>query len=122
MLFMTSAAILFLSSAVSAAKEEETQSLYGQCGGRNYVGPTACPLGAMCYTDGTNPWYSQCVEHPWESGSPQPPPPPTAPPPVVTTTVTLIPDDPWTWDRRRDPTPEPIPTAKGERKTVERNE
>ncbi|KAK4185588.1 hypothetical protein QBC35DRAFT_556112 [Podospora australis] len=37
-----------------------TQSLYGQCGGQTYTGPTACPTGAYCKFDG-NIWYSQCV-------------------------------------------------------------
>ncbi|KAI0970663.1 hypothetical protein F4678DRAFT_435888 [Xylaria arbuscula] len=49
-------------------RAETTQSLYGQCGGINYTGPTKCPKTATCYNDGTNPWYSQCVETPWDNG------------------------------------------------------
>ncbi|KAI0404640.1 hypothetical protein F4802DRAFT_225618 [Xylaria palmicola] len=49
-------------------RREETQSLYGQCGGLSYTGPTRCPKTATCYNDGTNPWYSQCVETPWDNG------------------------------------------------------
>ncbi|KAL7625859.1 hypothetical protein AAE478_005082 [Parahypoxylon ruwenzoriense] len=34
------------------------QSLYGQCGGSNYAGPTACAQGAC---KSYNPYYHQCV-------------------------------------------------------------
>ncbi|KAI0813644.1 hypothetical protein GGR55DRAFT_540502 [Xylaria sp. FL0064] len=53
-------------------RAESTQSLYGQCGGINYTGPTKCPKTATCYNDGTNPWYSQCVETPWDNGGSHP--------------------------------------------------
>ncbi|EAW25620.1 Glycosyl hydrolase family 61 [Aspergillus fischeri NRRL 181] len=36
-----------------------TQTAYGQCGGRNWTGPTACASGSTCKT--WNPYYSQCV-------------------------------------------------------------
>ncbi|KAI1367652.1 hypothetical protein F5Y08DRAFT_348843 [Xylaria arbuscula] len=60
-----------LALGISArALAETTQSLYGQCGGLNYEGPTKCPKTATCYGDGTNPWYSQCVETPWDNPTP----------------------------------------------------
>ncbi|KAG5921032.1 hypothetical protein E4U42_006006 [Claviceps africana] len=40
-------------------KDGQTQTLYGQCGGINWTGPTACVDGATCKVQ--NPWYSQCV-------------------------------------------------------------
>ncbi|KAK3904138.1 hypothetical protein C8A05DRAFT_13957 [Staphylotrichum tortipilum] len=36
------------------------QTLYGQCGGQTWTGPTRCPAGSYCKNDG-NIWYSQCV-------------------------------------------------------------
>ncbi|TFK28282.1 hypothetical protein FA15DRAFT_753613 [Coprinopsis marcescibilis] len=36
-----------------------TQSLYGQCGGTGWSGPTLCPAGAVCRA--ANQFYSQCV-------------------------------------------------------------
>ncbi|RLM00042.1 hypothetical protein CFD26_108261 [Aspergillus turcosus] len=36
-----------------------TQSVYRQCGGRNWTGPTACASGSTCKR--WNPYYSQCV-------------------------------------------------------------
>lgn len=33
--------------------------LYGQCGGQNWSGATACGVGAICSS--MNPWYYQCV-------------------------------------------------------------
>ncbi|GIJ92552.1 hypothetical protein Asppvi_001830 [Aspergillus pseudoviridinutans] len=36
-----------------------TQKVYGQCGGLNWTGPTACASGSTCKN--WNPYYSQCV-------------------------------------------------------------
>ncbi|KAG8935313.1 hypothetical protein FRC01_003065 [Tulasnella sp. 417] len=36
-----------------------TQTLYGQCGGQGYSGPTTCPSGAKCNKQ--NDFYSQCI-------------------------------------------------------------
>ncbi|RHZ68703.1 hypothetical protein CDV55_101566 [Aspergillus turcosus] len=36
-----------------------TQSVYRQCGGRNWTGPTSCASGSTCKR--WNPYYSQCV-------------------------------------------------------------
>ncbi|KAL5364388.1 Alpha/Beta hydrolase protein [Aspergillus floccosus] len=35
------------------------QTLYGQCGGSGWSGPTQCATGACCTSQ--NPWYSQCL-------------------------------------------------------------
>ncbi|KAK4247055.1 glycosyl hydrolase family 61-domain-containing protein [Corynascus novoguineensis] len=35
------------------------QTKYGQCGGRDWSGPTACAAGSSCSV--LNDWYSQCV-------------------------------------------------------------
>jgi endoglucanase len=37
-----------------------TQSLYGQCGGTGWTGPTACASPATCTV--LNPYYSQCLD------------------------------------------------------------
>ncbi|KIO24348.1 carbohydrate-binding module family 1 protein [Tulasnella calospora MUT 4182] len=36
-----------------------TQTLWGQCGGSGYSGPTACPTGSKCNKQ--NDFYSQCI-------------------------------------------------------------
>jgi cell division septation protein DedD len=36
-----------------------TQTLYGQCGGIGYSGPTVCAAPASCVS--SNPYYSQCL-------------------------------------------------------------
>ncbi|KAI1153930.1 hypothetical protein F4825DRAFT_227806 [Nemania diffusa] len=109
-----------------------TQSLYGQCGGIGYTGPTQCVRPAYCYNDGTNPWYSQCVTSPWAAPTTSksttsapivtttitilPPPTRTTKPTAgITTTVTLLPDDPITDDRVKQdlasPTGAPVAAA-----------
>ncbi|KAH8911630.1 hypothetical protein BR93DRAFT_982747 [Coniochaeta sp. PMI_546] len=53
----------------SLCQRSRTQSLYGQCGGKDWTGPVACPTGSYCKNDGINntdsntssEWYSQCV-------------------------------------------------------------
>ncbi|RFU82110.1 endoglucanase iv [Trichoderma arundinaceum] len=49
------------SSAIitSAPTGAVTQSLYGQCGGSGYSGPTICASPAVCTT--LNPYYAQCL-------------------------------------------------------------
>lgn len=37
-----------------------TQTLYGQCGGSGYSGPTKCASPAVCTT--LNPYYAQCLD------------------------------------------------------------
>jgi hypothetical protein len=36
------------------------QTIWGQCGGKDYSGPTTCVPGAYCQW--VNEWYSQCVQ------------------------------------------------------------
>ena len=50
------------SSAIttSAPAGTGTQSIYGQCGGSGYSGPTICASPAVCTT--LNAYYAQCVE------------------------------------------------------------
>ncbi|KAG9047063.1 hypothetical protein FS837_003149 [Tulasnella sp. UAMH 9824] len=36
-----------------------TQTLYGQCGGNGYTGPTTCPSGSKCNRQ--SDYYSQCI-------------------------------------------------------------
>ncbi|KAF3385637.1 Endoglucanase-5 [Penicillium rolfsii] len=36
-----------------------TQTIYGQCGGSGWTGPTACASGSTCKQQ--NQWYSQCL-------------------------------------------------------------
>ncbi|WYZ38216.1 hypothetical protein EsH8_III_000130 [Colletotrichum jinshuiense] len=43
------------------------QTLYGQCGGLNYAGPTQCPAYASCAA--VNPYYAQCTPAPVPPGS-----------------------------------------------------
>ena len=43
----------------SASLDTAVQSLYGQCGGQNWSGPTACATGSVC--NPWNPFYHQCI-------------------------------------------------------------
>ncbi|KAL1963325.1 hypothetical protein VTN77DRAFT_8446 [Rasamsonia byssochlamydoides] len=52
---------------------EAQQSVWGQCGGSGYTGPTSCAAGSTCSTQ--NAYYAQCV-------------PATATPTTLTTTTT----------------------------------
>lgn len=49
--------LLALASGLAVA---QTQSQWGQCGGINWTGPTACPSGWVCTV--LNPYYSQCLQ------------------------------------------------------------
>lgn len=46
-------------TTTTAASGGSTQSVYGQCGGTDWSGATACNTQATCSS--LNPWYSQCV-------------------------------------------------------------
>ncbi|KAI1133221.1 hypothetical protein F5Y10DRAFT_289932 [Nemania abortiva] len=112
---LTILGILASAIAAEAPVATKTQSIYGQCGGISYTGPTYCQPPSYCYNDGTNPWYSQCVTSPWPSATSStttstpivtttvtilpPPTRTTKPSPGSTVTVTLRPDDPFTEDR-----------------------
>ncbi|KAL1962281.1 hypothetical protein VTN77DRAFT_9871 [Rasamsonia byssochlamydoides] len=59
---VTSPAVITSAPAtISAASGSDgsVQSLYGQCGGINWTGPTACASGSSCTS--WNPYYYQCV-------------------------------------------------------------
>jgi xyloglucan-specific endo-beta-1,4-glucanase len=43
----------------TASAATGTQSLYGQCGGQGWTGPTICATGDVCTY--SNPYYSQCL-------------------------------------------------------------
>lgn len=43
----------------STSPNSPQQSAWGQCGGRNYSGPTACPSGQVC--NYVNLYFSQCI-------------------------------------------------------------
>ncbi|KAI1391677.1 carbohydrate-binding module family 1 protein [Hypoxylon trugodes] len=47
-----------VTATATATGGVSVQSLYGQCGGSNFAGPTACAEGAC---KSWNPYYSQCV-------------------------------------------------------------
>lgn len=51
---------LSTSAVTTAPPSTGTQSLYGQCGGSGYTGPTLCATPAACST--LNPYYAQCVD------------------------------------------------------------
>ncbi|CDK25432.1 unnamed protein product [Kuraishia capsulata CBS 1993] len=59
---LTTSAIGFSLSAtasVTSAPVTGTASLWEQCGGKSYTGPSACIVGAYCSHQ--DDWYAQCV-------------------------------------------------------------
>ena len=52
----------------SAPAGTSLQSLYGQCYGSYYTGPTACVAGATCQING--PWWGQCASATGSSATP----------------------------------------------------
>ncbi|KAI0376536.1 carbohydrate-binding module family 1 protein [Hypomontagnella monticulosa] len=54
----TSAPAVVTSAPATPTGAVNAQSLYGQCGGSNFAGPTACAEGAC---KSWNPYYFQCV-------------------------------------------------------------
>lgn len=48
------------SAASTISLSGGTQTLYGQCGGEGWIGPTTCALAATCQEQ--NEWYSQCLD------------------------------------------------------------
>jgi endo-1,4-beta-xylanase len=60
---------------------------YGQCGGMNFKGETACAPGWTCTK--SNDWYSQCVGGNMNGGAPAAPP--AAPVPTLATSVVVAP-------------------------------
>ncbi|OAA67810.1 Cellulose-binding domain protein [Niveomyces insectorum RCEF 264] len=51
--------ILQLVLVATVVVAQRTASIWAQCGGSAYAGPTACASGNYCNYG--NPWYSQCV-------------------------------------------------------------
>ncbi|KAI8813161.1 glycoside hydrolase superfamily [Cladochytrium replicatum] len=63
--FYVSAAILLaattsVGAAPSFDKRQSCATLWGQCGGQGWTGPTTCCAGSTCVY--SNPWYSQCLQ------------------------------------------------------------
>ncbi|KAJ6441426.1 glycosyl hydrolase family 61 [Purpureocillium lavendulum] len=48
------------SSPATTQPSSGVASIYGQCGGMNWNGPTTCSAGLKCQVQ--NPYYSQCLE------------------------------------------------------------
>jgi hypothetical protein len=48
-----------VSVTTTTATSTGTQTIYGQCGGSGWTGPTACASGSTCKEQ--NQWYSQCL-------------------------------------------------------------
>ncbi|KAF3909634.1 hypothetical protein AA313_de0207094 [Arthrobotrys entomopaga] len=55
----TSVKVTKTSTKTTTTATGGTQSLYGQCGGIGWTGPTACAPPAACTS--SNPYYSQCL-------------------------------------------------------------
>ncbi|KAJ7859651.1 glycoside hydrolase [Mycena olivaceomarginata] len=55
---MIRSTLLFLALAIASA-HAQTSPVFGQCGGQNWTGPTACDAGSACVF--SNPFYSQCL-------------------------------------------------------------
>ncbi|CAK7218128.1 hypothetical protein SCUCBS95973_003385 [Sporothrix curviconia] len=52
---------LFVTSGLCAQKASSpTQSIYGQCGGKTWDGPTACQTGTVCNPN--SEWFYQCLD------------------------------------------------------------
>ncbi|KAI9285223.1 RlpA-like double-psi beta-barrel-protein domain-containing protein-containing protein [Umbelopsis sp. AD052] len=51
-------ALAFLATSVTA---ETCSSVYGQCGGKGWKGPTCCASGSSCIAQSGNVYYSQCL-------------------------------------------------------------
>ncbi|KFY09204.1 hypothetical protein V491_08333 [Pseudogymnoascus sp. VKM F-3775] len=73
-----------LPALVLAGSAAAQQSVWGQCGGTGWTGPTTCVSGSTCTV--SNAWYSQCI--PGGNGNPVTTPsattPPATTPPVST--------------------------------------
>lgn len=56
---LLSVLLSFATTGFVAAQTTSVSPLWGQCGGQNWSGPTACASGSYCYP--YNPFYSQCI-------------------------------------------------------------
>jgi endoglucanase len=50
---------LLATALLAASTVAAQQTMWGQCGGIGWSGPTSCVSGAACSTQ--NPWYAQCL-------------------------------------------------------------
>lgn len=57
---IASSAILALAVSTDLVAAE-CSKVYGQCGGKDWKGPTCCEAGSHCVSSPGNPWYSQCL-------------------------------------------------------------
>jgi len=48
---------ILATAAIFGSANAATQSLYGQCGGSGYTGPSTCTAGSYCSTQ--NAYYAQ---------------------------------------------------------------
>nr|AKN52393.1 endoglucanase [Rhizopus reflexus] len=55
---ITSSAVLALALGTEMASAAKCSKLYGQCGGKDWNGPTCCESGSTCKV--SNDYYSQC--------------------------------------------------------------
>ncbi|KAK0728789.1 hypothetical protein B0T26DRAFT_748950 [Lasiosphaeria miniovina] len=76
---------LLVALGAAGVRAQALQSLWGQCGGVNWTGPTACVSGAYCSQ--LNPWYFQCLAG---GTTPTTPAVPVTTPPTATTLSTSI--------------------------------
>ncbi|KAF1799615.1 endo-beta-D-1,4-glucanase [Mucor lusitanicus] len=59
---ITSIAVALALSS-SSAEAASCSSVYGQCGGIGWTGPTCCDAGSTCTAQENNKYYSQCLPH-----------------------------------------------------------
>ncbi|KAL7932825.1 carbohydrate-binding module family 1 [Trichoderma chlorosporum] len=50
---------VLLAATLLAASSSAQQTVWGQCGGNGWSGPTSCVAGSACST--LNPYYAQCI-------------------------------------------------------------
>lgn len=77
------ASTLLVALGAAGVRAQQRQTLWGQCGGSNWQGPTLCVDGAYCFQQ--NQWYHQCIP------GDNPEQPPTTPPAPTTLTTSRIP-------------------------------
>lgn len=81
------ASSLLVVLGAAGAHAQQRQTLWGQCGGSGWNGPTACVDGAYCFQQ--NQWYHQCI--PGSDPSPSPTNPPQQSSTLTTSRVTVAP-------------------------------
>ncbi|CAK7207853.1 hypothetical protein SEUCBS139899_010668 [Sporothrix eucalyptigena] len=122
---MAPKALLPMVLLASAAAAQRSASVWSQCGGSAFAGPTACAAGNYCSYG--NPWYSQCLpgtpDDPLDSNVPDSPLETNTaqiiitigggsnsdPPIVVTTAYTYLLPSTTIYAHHSTPTPAPAP-------------